>query len=237
MITYLYVKTHNVTGLKYFEKTNRNPHTYRGSGKYWLRHLRKHGNDVSTIIIGEYSDVIELMVVTNKFSVDNDIVASPLWANLIRENGLDGAPPGNIVTVETRQKISKSLLGKLSPKSHYILKESSVTRRERVKAAQQDRIWITNGIVDKKIKQSLDIPIGWSRGRSNIENLHFIVGGNANGNNTRNKKIYNNGLVHRYFYPDEVPDGFFPGKMAGYQGGTGSHRKGKQCGKEKNKID
>ena len=37
--SYLYVKTHNVTGLKYFGKTTRNPLTTNGSGVYWKSHI------------------------------------------------------------------------------------------------------------------------------------------------------------------------------------------------------
>ena len=48
---YLYVKTHNQTKLKYLGKTESDPYQYKGSGKYWLRHIRKHGNDVSTQIL------------------------------------------------------------------------------------------------------------------------------------------------------------------------------------------
>jgi hypothetical protein len=41
--TYLMVKTHNQTSLKYFCKTvKNNPLTYLGSGKYWTRHLKAH---------------------------------------------------------------------------------------------------------------------------------------------------------------------------------------------------
>jgi hypothetical protein len=38
--TTLYVKTHNITGLKYFGKTTNDPFKYKGSGKYWLDHLK-----------------------------------------------------------------------------------------------------------------------------------------------------------------------------------------------------
>ena len=40
---YLYVKTHNKTGLKYLGKTEQDPFVYLGSGKRWLNHLNKHG--------------------------------------------------------------------------------------------------------------------------------------------------------------------------------------------------
>lgn len=44
MTIYLYVKRHAKTNLKYFGKTHAiDPFRYKGSGHYWLRHIRKHG--------------------------------------------------------------------------------------------------------------------------------------------------------------------------------------------------
>jgi hypothetical protein len=41
-IYYLYVKTHNITGLKYLGYTSRkNPHKYTGSGTRWLNQYAK----------------------------------------------------------------------------------------------------------------------------------------------------------------------------------------------------
>lgn len=108
---HLYVKTHNTTKLKYFGKTTRDPFKYKGSGKYWTQHLRKHGANVSTVIIGSFSDENECMKVALEFSKEFDIVDSPEWANLIDENGLDGAPvghQGHIFTDEQKIKISVS---------------------------------------------------------------------------------------------------------------------------------
>jgi hypothetical protein len=45
--TWLYIKQHNLTKLKYFGKTiNKDPVKYKGSGKHWTRHINKYGNDV-----------------------------------------------------------------------------------------------------------------------------------------------------------------------------------------------
>lgn len=89
--TYLYVKTHNITGLKYFGKTvNKHPVTYRGSGVRWLNHINYHGNDVTTEIIGYYTDEIECTNAAITFSTVNNIVESSDWANLEIENGTDG---------------------------------------------------------------------------------------------------------------------------------------------------
>jgi hypothetical protein len=92
---YLYIKTHRVTGLKYFGKTVRDPLTYRGSGLLWRRHIAKHGNDVDTEIIGQFESQEECTEVALKFSLDNNIVESDQWANLRMENGSDGAPVGH----------------------------------------------------------------------------------------------------------------------------------------------
>ena len=49
--TYLYVKTHRITGLQYLGKTSRtDPYSYPGSGKRWRAHLDKHGYDFETKI-------------------------------------------------------------------------------------------------------------------------------------------------------------------------------------------
>lgn len=93
--TYLYIKTHNITGLKYFGKTTRNPQCYNGSGKYWKRHLCIHGNDVTTEILGYYHDKDECQKEALKFSEENDIVSSELWANLKPEDGWRGGDTRN----------------------------------------------------------------------------------------------------------------------------------------------
>lgn len=91
---YLYIKTHNVTGLKYFGKTTKDPYKYHGSGHYWKRHLRKYGNDINTEIYGIYDDLSSLSEASIKFSIENNIVESNEWANLIIETG-SGAPAGS----------------------------------------------------------------------------------------------------------------------------------------------
>ena len=88
--TYLYIKTHNKTGLKYFGKTiSKDPYKYTGSGTRWTRHLNKHGNDITTEIVGYYLDEEECKKVALEFSLRNNIVESKEWANL-KEEKLDG---------------------------------------------------------------------------------------------------------------------------------------------------
>ena len=106
--TSLYIKQHNQTGLKYFGKTQLDPLTYNGSGKYWKRHLKKYGYDVSTPWHQLFTDEKTLTEYALTFSKENDIVNSKEWANLIIENGLDGAPVGNILTEEAKSNMRKS---------------------------------------------------------------------------------------------------------------------------------
>jgi NUMOD3 motif len=116
--TYLYVKTHNVTGLKYFGKTTGDPYKYRGSGKYWLSHLKIHGNNVTTEIVGFFESRNECESAALTFSINNNIVSArdsenkKIWANQILENGLDGgATKWGPLATETKQKISDAHKG------------------------------------------------------------------------------------------------------------------------------
>lgn len=84
---HLYVKTHLVTGTKYFGRTSNNPHTYRGSGTYWLRHIEQYGYDVHTEIVGTYYDQETLRIDALRFSEEHQIDTSPQWANLLKEDG------------------------------------------------------------------------------------------------------------------------------------------------------
>lgn len=115
--TYLYVKTHNITGLKYFGKTTGDPFKYQGSGKHWKAHIKKYGYIVSTEIIGYYIDINECVARALQFSKDNNIVDSLDWANIIEENGIDGGKTGRTnygpASDETKYKLSKSLEGRI----------------------------------------------------------------------------------------------------------------------------
>lgn len=107
--TYLYVKVHRSTGLKYFGKTVQDPFKYAGSGKYWRRHLKTHGNDVRTFILGVFDNEISCTGWATLFSKLYSVAESPDWANLRDENGKDGAPvghPGHVFTSEQLEKIS-----------------------------------------------------------------------------------------------------------------------------------
>lgn len=109
--THLYIKRHKVTGLKYFGKTTGSVDSYSGSGIHWKRHLAKHGDDIETIWSQLFTEKDELVAYALEFSRTNNIVESDEWANLINENGLDGAPAGHDghkFTDDERARISET---------------------------------------------------------------------------------------------------------------------------------
>jgi hypothetical protein len=125
--TWLYVKQHSVTGLKYFGKTtSKDPHRYNGSGRYWLRHLKVHGKNITTVWCQLFFDKSELIEYAKNFSIKNNIVESKEWANLIPEAGYEdgGGIKGRIGpphSEETKSKIREARKNQKSPmtgKSH-----------------------------------------------------------------------------------------------------------------------
>ena len=124
--TALLVMEHNVTGKKYFCKTNRikRVHTYKGSGLHWKRHLKKHGNDITVGVVGFYVDEDRCVDRALSFSAENNIVESDAWLNYIVEDGLTGWASGknnyaygnfNQYKGKKRPDISAFMSGELNP--------------------------------------------------------------------------------------------------------------------------
>lgn len=99
---YLYVKTHNKTGMKYLGKTIKNPFVYKGSGKIWKRHIAKHGYDITTEILLESNDESEIANMGIHYSKLWNVVKSKDWANLRPENG-DGGDTSKFINYEKRK--------------------------------------------------------------------------------------------------------------------------------------
>jgi len=93
MTYYLYKKTHRTTGLQYLGKTIQNPFKYKGSGKHWGYHIKKHGYDVDTEILLETTNETELISAGLYYSALWNVVKSKEWANLKPEAGDGGGMP------------------------------------------------------------------------------------------------------------------------------------------------
>jgi len=115
---YLLLKEHNNTGLKYLCKFTEGvkikcPFKYKGSGKYWKRHLNKHGNNINTNILYKGNSEQELSAHAILWSNIYDVVNNKEFANLIPENGLDGGGLKGIkLSEERKRKISLFHKGK-----------------------------------------------------------------------------------------------------------------------------
>ncbi len=135
MTIYLYVKTHNKTGLKYLGKTIRDPYVYKGSGKRWTSHIKAHGYDVTTTILKECFSKDELAYWGLYYSELWDIVNSTNWANCTNETGSGGAT----VPRGTRIGSNNPMFGKSNPctsvKSRTISKTKNLINYERYKTA------------------------------------------------------------------------------------------------------
>ena len=56
------LKTHLITGLNYLCYTTKgNPYKYKGSGKRWKNHLKRHGNKIGNYVIGVYNTEDDLI--------------------------------------------------------------------------------------------------------------------------------------------------------------------------------
>lgn len=171
MPIYLYKKTHRLTGLKYLGKTVRkDPYKYSGSGKYWIRHLQKHGYDFDTEILRECQDSAEVEYWGRYYSELWDIVNSPEWANLKPESGEGGAWYGH-VRIPDRDECQRRV----------------ATRRAKNAYGQSKGLkWFNNGVEEKMLPAAPDKT--WSRGRipKMVECLREIASaGGVAGNRAR----------------------------------------------------
>ena len=149
MTIYLYVKTHNKTGLKYLGKTiSEDPHKYPGSGIRWKKHLKKHGYDYSTEILRECQTENEMIEWGLYYSNLWNVKESNEWANLKEEAGDRGS-----LSIDLKSRISKSMIGQ----------KHSELRRQNNSIAQKGKKWWHNG--SKKTMAWTWPGPGWYEGR------------------------------------------------------------------------
>jgi hypothetical protein len=196
MPIYLYVKTHNKTGLKYLGKTISNdPYSYQGSGTVWKRHIKKHGYDVTTEILLQTTDPKELKEVGIYYSNLWNIVESKDFANIVPEMGDGGA---QLWTAESRQKLSKANKGR----KHTEEAKNNYSRAQQ-KQAQH---------LSKKLKEYLSIPENYQKRYNQLT---------SNWNNPEHRenmskkmsslKWCNDGV--RNYRKSTIPDGMVAGKL------------------------
>lgn len=196
MTIYLYVKTHNITGLKYLGKTNRpDPHKYLGSGIYWRNHIKKYGQDYSTEILKECSTKEELKYWGLYYSDLWDVVnakdnnGNKIWANLKPENGDGGSLPGKDSyrygkphSEETKKKLSNILTGLKKPDGFgdkISLAQKGRPGRPRTEAERKMLSEINKGkIVSTETRQKVSMALS-DRPKSDEHRLKIIENGKA----------------------------------------------------------
>ena len=105
--TRLYIKQHSVTGLKYLGKSVKEDiEKYKGGGKRWNYHIRKHGRDhVKTIWVSDwFYQEEEIKEYALNLSHKLDVVESEEFANLKPENGLDGGTMPDHILKQSAEK-------------------------------------------------------------------------------------------------------------------------------------
>jgi hypothetical protein len=187
MTIYLYVKTHTKTGLKYLGKTEQDPYTYRGSGKYWKLHLNKHGDDVWTNVIFQSDDKDEIRRQGVLFSTLWDVVSSKEWANLKLEEG-DGGTWNHSDELKTRFK--QKFKGEGNPMF-------GVKRSDEWKEKHSEFM--------KGRKSGESNPMF---GKTHSKEVRELIRSNMVG-----KVWVNNGKITKRFYPDQIPEVFIIGRM------------------------
>lgn len=132
----IYLKEHNKTGKRYLGYTSQDPFVYSGSGIHWKKHLKNHGNDVTTVVLFETEEMEQIREKGLYYSKLFDIVKSEMFLNLKEETGDGGAykhteeskrkmsQSALLQSAKTKQKISESL------KSHYKNKPGTFTGRK-----------------------------------------------------------------------------------------------------------
>ncbi len=89
----LYLRKHNVTGMKYLGYANDHERrVYRGEGIRWTQHLDEFGYDYSTEILYDGEDQELLSNHAIAYSLVHKIWDNPEYANQMMENG----KPGNV---------------------------------------------------------------------------------------------------------------------------------------------
>jgi len=100
----LYLKVHRDTRKMYLGYTTKEDiNRYPGSGTYWKKHIKKHGNNVKTILLFQTESMDDLKHEGIYYSKKWNILESDRFANLKTEEGVSGS-----YSKETRKKMSEN---------------------------------------------------------------------------------------------------------------------------------
>lgn len=146
MTIYLYKKTHNKTGLQYLGQTTRDPYKYPGSGLYWSRHLKEHGNDVTTEILKECKNKDEVKEWGLYYSQLWNVVENKEWANLRPEDY-----SGNTFTFKNNNPMKKpEIIRKLYSNGHHMKDEVRRDNQRKIMLSNMHRTVLSPEAMKKK---------------------------------------------------------------------------------------
>lgn len=163
---FLYKKTHCITGLQYLGQTKQSdPFKYKGSGTYWLNHIKIHGNTVTTEILKECSTKDELEHWGQYYSNLWSVVSDPKWANLKPETGEGGSQKGRILSDATKLKMSQSRKGVKKSKE---TKAKMSSAKQGVPLSEGEKLKRSIALKGKpkSIETKLKMSQAWDRRRS-----------------------------------------------------------------------
>lgn len=136
------VKTHRKTGLQYLcQSSRKNLSRYKGSGKYWKLHLKKHGNDIDTHYILKCHTKSALKEWGIYYSKLWSVVESNKWANLKPEEG-DGSSSDTMKDIMNRPDVrAKTLAAQNTPEyKSKKMGDNNSSKRPEVRAKIADSV-------------------------------------------------------------------------------------------------
>jgi len=203
--TFLYIKQHKITGKLYFGKTIKDPESYAGSGKHWLSHIKKHGKDqVETLWYCLYTNEKLIKEAAISFSKLWNIVESDDWLNLIEEDGLSGGDTSKTKKYQeyilSENKILKKhkwwndgkqqVFSQKPPNDNFVRGRLPFNNIGAQLGAniQKEKHWITNDKNEFMVEKTLNIPMGYHKGRLKTKAFN-----NYNRSTKKGVKWWNNG--------------------------------------------
>lgn len=185
---------------------------YKGSGVKWKNVVKKHNNEkIQTIWVSDwYHSAQEIHDAALHFSIENDIVNSDKWANLVTEWGIDfHTRAGMKDSKETRLKKSIARKGNKNPmynlrkelSPHYGKSHSESTKQKQSKSIQkyndnrtQEQIQSHRDNVSKALKGNLKLIASSTGDRNSSFKGYYISPDNIRFDSSRKAAVYAGGV-------------------------------------------